>query len=323
MDILKFTLRKLVGGIPLILGVTFVAFLLMIYFGPDLTYEKLGKNPTALEIEEVRHELGYDQIFIKRYSAYLKELITFDFGHSQITDKKVSTILHETMPVSLHLIIPGFILGNIIAIALALFAAYHRGSWIDKLIMTGSVIGMSISFLIVIIFFQLFFCSSYGLDIFPVRGWEVYDPDGSIIWSQYIKYVTVPTLATVFVALGYNTRFYRAVLVEEMTKDHVRTAKAFGHTPALLLFKGVLKNAMVPIITRIMFSIPLVVVSGSLLIESYFGIPGVGKITFDAILAGDQNILKAIVGLTAVLFVVVLLFTDILYRVFDPRVELK
>jgi peptide/nickel transport system permease protein len=323
MDILKFAVRKLVGGLPLILGVTFIAFLLMVYFGPDLTYEKLGKNPTQQEIQEIRHELGYDQPFIERYGSYLKQMVTFDFGNSQVVDKKVSSILKETMPVSLHLIIPGFILGNIIAIALALFAAYHRGTWLDKLIMTGSVIGMSISFLIVIIGFQLLFSSSYGLDLFPVRGWEVYDDTGNLIWSQYLMYVTVPTLATVFVALGYNTRFYRAVLVEEMTKDHVRTARAFGHTPTSILFKSVLKNAMVPITTRIMFSIPLVVVSGSLLIESYFGIPGVGKVTYDAIIAGDQNILKAIVGLTAVLFVVVLLFTDILYRVFDPRVELK
>ncbi len=323
MDILKFAVRKLLGGIPLILGVTLISFLLMVYFGPDLTWEKLGKNPTQQDIIDVRHELGYDQPFVKRYGNYLKQLVTLDFGNSQVTDKKVSTILKETMPVSLHLIIPGFILGNIIAVALALFAAYHRGSWIDKLIMTGSVVGMSISFLIVIIAFQLLFCSSYGLDLFPVRGWDVYNPEGNIIWSQYFKYVTVPTLATVFVALGYNTRFYRAVLVEEMTKDHVRTAKAFGHKPSSLLFKGVLKNAMVPITTRIMFSIPLVVVSGSLLIESYFGIPGVGKVTYDAIVAGDQNILKAIVGLTAVLFVIVLLLTDILYRVFDPRVELK
>jgi len=323
LDILKFALRKLLGGIPLIIGVTFISFLLMVYYGPDLTWEKLGKNPTAQEILEIRHELGYDQSFSKRYVVYLKQLVTFDFGNSEVIDKKVSSILKETMPVSLHLIIPGFILGNVIAIALALFAAYHRGSWLDKLIMTGSVIGMSISFLIVIIAFQVFFCSSFGLDMFPVRGWEVYDASGTIIWSQYIHYVTVPTLATVFVALGYNTRFYRAVLVEEMTKDHVRTAKAFGHTPTSLLFKSVLKNAMIPITTRVMYSIPLVVISGSLLIESYFGIPGVGKVTYDAIIAGDQNILKAIVGLTAILFVLILLLTDILYRVFDPRVELK
>jgi peptide/nickel transport system permease protein len=295
----------------------------MVYYGPDLTYEKLGKNPTVEEIQEIRHELGYDKSFLDRYGLYLKQLVTLDFGNAEIRDEKVSKILMDTMPVSMHLIIPGFILGNLLAIALALFAAYHRGSWIDKLIMTSSVIGMSISFLIVIITFQFVFSSSYGLDLFPVRGWDVYDEANNIKWLNYFQYVTVPTMATVFVALGYNTRFYRAVLVEEMTKDHVRTARAFGHKPSSLLFKGVLKNAMVPIITRIMFSIPLVVVSGSLLIESHFGIPGVGKITYDAIMLGDQNILKAIVGLTAVLFVIILLLTDILYRVFDPRVELK
>ncbi|HEC06263.1 MAG TPA: ABC transporter permease, partial [Thiolapillus brandeum] len=133
----------------------------------------------------------------------------------------------------------------------------------------------------------------------------------------------VPTLATVFVALGYNTRFYRAVIVEEMGRDHVRTAKAFGTPPGELLFKHILKNAMIPIITRIMFSIPLVVISGSLLVESYFGIPGVGKVTFDAITTGDQPILKAVVGITAVLFVIVLILNDIFYKLVDPRVSLK
>ncbi|MCB1604800.1 MAG: ABC transporter permease, partial [Xanthomonadales bacterium] len=172
MDVLKFAIRKLLGGIPLILGVTFIAFLLMVYFGPDLTYEKLGKNPTPEEIAEIRHQLGYDQPFLTRYGTYLKQLVTLDFGYADIRDLKVSDILKETMPVSLHLIIPGFILGNVIAVILALIAAYHRSSWVDKLIMTGSVIGMSISFLIVIIVFQLIFSSSYGLGWFPVRGWE-------------------------------------------------------------------------------------------------------------------------------------------------------
>ena len=310
-------MRKLINGIPLILGVTFISFLLMVYFGPDKTYELLGKNPTAEEIAEIRHELGYDQPFFKRYAHYLKEMVTLDFGHSEATGEKVSSILKRTMPISLLVILPGFILGNVIAILLGLVAAWYRGTWVDKTIMVGSVIGMSISFLVVIIAFQILLSSSYGLGWFPVRGWEVHDI------PSYIYYVTVPTLATVFVALGYNTRFYRAVLVEEMSKDHVRTARAFGAPPRAIMLKGVLKNAMVPIITRIMFSIPLVVVSGSLLIESYFGIPGVGKVTFDAITGGDQPILKAIVGLTAVLFVLVLIATDILYRVFDPRVELK
>jgi len=317
MEILQYTLRKLITGIPLILGVTLISFVLMVYFGPDKTYDLLGKNPSAEQITEIRHQLGYDKPFLVRYGEYIKELATLDFGYSDSTGEKVSSILKRTIPISLALITPGFVLGNLLGIALALIAAYHRGKWLDKLIMGGSVVGMSISFLIVIIAFQILFSSSYGLDWFPVRGWNVYS------FSDYLSYVTVPTLATVFVALGYNTRFYRAVVVEEMGRDHVRTARAFGTPPAQLLFKNILKNAMIPIITRIMFSIPLVVISGSLLIESYFGIPGVGKVSFDAITTGDQPILKAVVGLTAALFVVTLIINDIFYKMVDPRVSLK
>ena len=226
-------------------------------------------------------------------------------------------MLERSIPISIALVTPGFILGNLLGVILALFAAYHRGDWVDKSIMGFAVVGMSVSFLIVIIAFQILLASSYGLNLFPVRGWSVHSP------GDYVMYVTVPTLASVFVALGYNTRFYRAVLVEEMSRDHVRTARAFGIPPAKLFYKHILKNALIPIITRVMFSIPLIVISGSLLMESYFGIPGVGKITFDAITSGDQPVLKAVVGLTAVLFVLTLLVTDILYRAVDPRVSLK
>lgn len=315
MEFLRYTLRKLAGGIPLILGVTLVSFVLMVYFGPDKTYELLSKNPTAEEIAQVRAQLGYDRPFWVRYGNYLKELATLDFGFSDSTGERVGAILQRTIPVSLLLLAPGFVLGNVLGVVLGLVAAWHRGGWIDKAIMGFAVVGMSISFLVVIIAFQVLFGVVLGW--FPVRGWNVHDA------SSYLHYVTVPTLASVFVALGYNTRFFRAVLVEEMQRDHVRTARAFGAGAVEILWKNVLMNAMIPIVTRVMFSIPLVVVSGSLLIESYFGIPGVGKVTFDAITSGDQPILKAVVGLTAVMFVLILIVNDILYRAFDPRVALK
>lgn len=317
MDVLRFAIKKLIGGIPLLLGVTFISFLLMVYYGPDKTYELLGKNPTVEQIAEIRHQLGYDKPFLVRYGEYLKEIVTLDFGYSDSTGERVNRILKRTIPISMAMVTPGFILGNLIGVILALIAAHFRGRWIDKFIMGGSVVGMSISLLIVVIAFQIIFSSSYGLDLFPVRGWEVYNI------TSYIQYVTVPTLVFIFVSLGYNTRFYRAVIVEEMERDHVRTARAFGTPPAKLLYKNILKNSMIPIITRIMFSIPLVIISGSLVIETYFGIPGVGKVTYDAITTGDQPILKAVVGLTAVLFVLTLMATDIMYKAVDPRVSLK
>ena len=289
----------------------------MVYFGPDRTFEELGKNPTAEEIAEVRKQLGYDQPFMARYVDYLRELVVLDFGYSDSTGESVDAMLGRTIPVSMALVTPGFILGNLLGVLLALLAAAYRSTWVDKLIMAGSVVGMSISFLIVIIAFQIVFSSSYGLDWFPVRGWNTES------FGSYLTYVAVPTMAMVFVALGYNTRFYRSVIVEEMTRDHVRTARAFGAPPGQLFYRNILKNCMIPIITRIVFSIPMIVISGSLLIETYFGIPGVGQLTYEAIMGGDQPVLKAVVGLTAVLFVLAQLLADILYQAVDPRISLK
>jgi peptide/nickel transport system permease protein len=258
--------------------------------------------------------LGYDRPFLVRYGDYIRQLATFDLGLSDSTGEPVAAILTRTLPVSIMLVVPGFLLGNLLGLALGLAAAWHRGKWLDKLVMSASVVGMSISFLVIIIGLQVLLCTPYGLDIFPVRGWEV-DDIGS-----YLYYVTVPTLALVLVTLGYNTRFYRAVMADEIERDHIRTLRAYGAGPLELLFKHVLKNSLVPVLTRFMFSVPFVLISGSLLLESYFGIPGVGLATFNAITSGDQPILKAVVGLTGVLFVLALTVNDVLYTLVDPRV---
>jgi peptide/nickel transport system permease protein len=310
----RYITRRVLYGIPLILGVTFVSFLLMVYFGPDKTYELLGKNPTTEQISEVRRALGYDRAFLLRYGDYLRELVTLDLGLSDSSGEPVSVILKRTLPVSIALVLPGFILGNLLGLALGLLAAWYRGKWLDKLVMSASVVGMSVSFLVIIIGLQILLCTPYGLNLFPVRGWQVHD------LGSYLYYVTVPTLALVLVTLGYNTRFYRAVMVEEIERDHIRTAQAYGASPRELLFRHVLKNSLIPVLTRIMFSVPFVVISGSLLLESYFGIPGIGLVTFNAITSGDQPILKAVVGLTGVLFVLALTVNDMLYSLVDPRV---
>jgi peptide/nickel transport system permease protein len=310
----RYITRRLLYGIPLLFGVTFISFLLMVHFGPDKTYELLGKNPTAEQIDEVRHALGYDRPFMLRYAKYVRELLTLDLGLSDSNGEPVSKILIRTLPVSIMLVLPGFILGNLLGLAIGLVAAWHRGGWLDKLVMSGSVIGMSISFVVVIIGLQVLLCTPFGLDLFPVRGWQVSGP------VSYLYYVTVPTLALMFASLGYNTRFYRAVMVEEVQRDHITTLRAYGAGPVEILFKHVLKNSLIPVLTRIMFSVPFVLVSGSLLLESYFGIPGIGLVTFDSITSGDQPILKAVVGLTGILFVAVLIINDLLYSVVDPRV---
>ena len=151
---LQYTLKKLLAGLPLILGVTFISFVLMVYFGPDKTYELAGKNPTEEQIAQIRADLGYDQPFFKRYTTYVIELATLNFGHSDSTGERVTRLLGRTIPISLALTLPGFVLGNVIGILLALLAAYYRSTWIDKSIMTFAVVGMSVSFLIIIIGFH-------------------------------------------------------------------------------------------------------------------------------------------------------------------------
>jgi len=310
----RIILLKIIHGLLLILGVTFISFLLMVWFGPDQTYTLIGKNATAGQIAEVRHQLGYDQPFTRRYLDYLVELFTLDLGASNSSGEPVSSILKRTLPVSLALMLPGFIIGNLLGIALGLFAAFRRGTWSDRLITGLSVTGMSISFLIIIIALQVLLSTPYGLNLFPARGWQVES------LSSYLAYVTVPTLSLIMVTLGYNTRFYRAVFVEESSREHIRTARAFGASPATLMWRHVLKNSLVAVTTRFMFSIPLVVISGSLLLETYFGIPGIGKVSFDAITSGDQPVLKAVVGLTAVAFVLLQIVADVIYRLVDPRI---
>lgn len=309
-----YLLRKLVYSLLLIFGVTLLSFVLMVYFGPDQTYSLLGKSATAGQIQDLHQQLGYDQPFINRYGGYLGDLLTLQLGASNSTGEAVKDILKRTLPVTLALVIPGFILGNLLGVVLGLFAAWHRNRWIDRIITGASVAGLSISFLIIIIALQVLLCTPFGLNLFPARGWQV------TTLGSYLNYVTVPTLCLVLVALGYNTRFFRAVFVEESSREHIRAARAFGASPAQLMCRHVLKNSLPPLLTRIMFSIPLIIVSGGLLLESYFGIPGIGKTTFDAITNGDQPVLKAVVVLTAVMFIVVQFLADLSYRLADPRV---
>ena len=308
-------LRRTAHGALLIIGVTLASFVLMVHFGPDQTYRLLGKSATAEQVQELRHELGYDKPFMQRYGAYVRDLVTLRLGHSSSSGESVSGLLQRSLPITIALLTPGFILGNLLGIVLGLWAAWHKGHWIDHLVNSASLVGMSISFLIIIIALQVALCTPYGLNLFPARGWQV---SGLV---SYLQYVTVPTISLVLITLGYNTRFFRAVFIEEASREHIRCARAFGASPLELMGRHVLKNSLTALLTRVMFSIPLILVSGSLLLETYFGIPGIGKSTFDAINNGAHPVLMAVVALTAVLFVLIQLLADVTYRLIDPRVQ--
>lgn len=311
-ELLALVLRRLAGAVPLIIGVTLISFLLTVHFGPDQTYALIGKNPTAAEVEQLRSQLGYDQPFLVRYLDYLKRLATLDLGHAQATGESVRSMLARTIPVSVLLVAPGFILGTLLAMVLAALAAWYRGGLVDRIISAVSVVGMSLSLVVILIALQAVF--GVWLGWFPVRGWSVAGP------VDYLYHVTVPTMAFIVATLGYNVRFFRAVFTAEMTSEQVRTARAFGVGPVRIMLVHVIGSNLLPIVTRILFSLPLLVISGSLLIETQFGIPGVGRITFAAITSGDQPVLMAVVGLSAVLFVITVTVADVACRLVDPRI---
>lgn len=315
MGLGRYALRRGLGSLPLLLGVTLVSFALMVYFGPDRAYALLGKNASAEQVEVLRQQLGDNQPFWQRYFDYLGDLASGDLGRSDASGEAVTSMLARGLPVTLLLVLPGYVIGNALGIWLGLVAARRRGSAVDRLVTTGSVFGMSLSLLVVVIALQVLLCTPYGLNLFPVRGWDTSTP-----W-QYFLHVFVPTLSLVIITLGYNTRFYRAVFVEEFGQPHILAARAFGLPDGFPLNARVLRNAAVPVSTRLLFSIPVIVVTGSVLLESFFGIPGLGRMAFDAVTGGDQPVLKALVAGTAVAFIALQFVADLLVRALDPRVS--
>ncbi len=307
--------RTTLYSFSLLLGVSFISFMLMVYLGPDRSYAIAGKNPDQAQLQEIRTQLGYDQPLLQRYGKYLKQLATLDLGRSESSGKPVSTLLAETIPVSLSLLLPGFLLGNLLALVLAMVTAWYRHRWPDRILTSLSMIGVSISFIIVVFVFSLWLSTPQGINLFPSRGWRV---DGI---SSWFTYATVPSLALIFATLFFNLRFYRALLIDEMEQDYVRTARAYGAGPVAILFTETLPNILVPVVTRLLFSLPAILISGSLVLESFFGIPGVGKLSYDAIVNADQPVLNAIVALSAIMVIFITWLVDLIYPVIDPRIS--
>lgn len=307
----RYLLRRLLGAVPLLIGVTLVSFTLTVHFGPDPAWEQLGRNPTAEQIEQVRHTLSQDRAFPLRYAEYLMNLVRLDLGHTYASGEPVVEVLARTAPISVLLLAPGFGLGIVLALILALTAAWHPHGRLDRTCDIVSAVGMSLSLVIIIIALQATF--GVWLEWFPVRGWRTDDP------IAYLQHVAVPTVALVLANLGYNLRFFRAVFRDVLNDPPVRTARAYGFRNRHIATGYVLRAAAPPILTRILVTVPLIVISGSLIIESHFGIPGIGKVTWNAVMSGDQPVLMAVVSLSSILFVLALTATDLLTSLFDPR----
>ena len=298
--------------VPIVFGILVLTFVLFNLVGGDISMQIAGKGASAETIAEIRKEYGFDKpLFLSwdsQFVNHFKNSLMFNFGRARDREPVIDKIVRGAGP-SLSLTVPMFIATLVISISLSLIVAFLRGSKWDVFLVILCVSGMSIPYLSFILFGQYFL--AYKLGWFPV----FFDP--SLTTPQY---VALPVLIGIVAGLGGNLRFYRTVMLDEMRSDYVRTAFAKGLTARRVLFKHVLKNAMVPVITQVVLAIPFLFL-GSLLLERFFGIPGLGYLMIEAIGARDYPIINAMTFISAILFVVFNLITDICYAFVDPRVS--
>ena len=309
----KYLLRRLLYMIPILFGVTLVTFLLFNVAGGDPAAQAAGRYATAEQIEAMRAQLGLNKPMINQYFDLVRQIFTMDWGRSWSSKQPISTMIVNGIGPSLSVTVPAFLLSLLITIPLALLMAFKRNTFFDKSILITCLALVSISSVVYVLAGQYLF--SYKMGLFPISGW---DPS----WDGRWHYVTLPVIIMVILSLGGDILFFRTVFLEEMFQDYVRTARSKGLPEGKVLFKHILRNALIPIITMVVLQIPFLIV-GSLLIESYFGIPGLGGLTFQAIQEADFPVIKALTIMGAVLYMVLQLLSDLAYAFVDPKVRLE
>ena len=310
---LNYIIRRLLYLIPVLLGVCGIVFFLFNIVAGDPTLLLLGKHASAEQALELKQQLGLDKSLLMQYVDIVKSAFTFDFGRSWSTKQQISSMLANGAIPSLTLTLPAFFLSTLISILFATLVAYYRGKGIDLVVRISCIAMMSISSLVYILVFQNVL--AYQLGLFEISGYEYGFPN-------FIPYVALPVLIWVVLSLGPDIRFYRTMILDEIYQDYVRTARAKGLSEKKILLKHVLRNALIPIITYLVNQLPFLLL-GSLLLESFFSIPGLGGIVITAINSSDFPVIKAMAILSAVAYILFTLLQDILYTVADPRVKLN
>ena len=322
-----YIIRRCLYALPLLMGVNILTFVLFFIVNSpdDMARMQLGqKHVTEQSITNWKQQHGYDMPLVWNADAEKQEKITqtifyqksvglflFRFGVSD-SGRNIGADIRERMWPSLALALPTLCVGLLVDISFALLMVLFRGTYMERTGIIISVILMSISSLFYIIGGQ--FLIAKLVKLVPISGYD----DG----LAAIKFLILPVLIGVFSGVGSGVRWYRTVFLEEVEKDYVRTARAKGLTETQVLFRHVLRNAMIPILTGVVVILPLLFM-GSLIMESFFSIPGLGSYTIDAINSQDFAIVRAMVFLGSVLYVIGLLLTDISYTLVDPRVRLS
>jgi len=322
----SYLLRRLIYLIPVLLGVNLITFVLFFIVNTpdDIARAQLGaKHIQQASVDQWKKEYGYDKpLFLNEQQTGIEKvtqtlffqkslsLFSFDFGRSD-AGRNITYDISQRMWPSLAITIPMLLLGLLVNISFAMLIIFFRGTYIDTGGVIICIVMMSVSGLFYIIGGQ--YIIGKILHWVPISGYR-----GGV---SAIKFVLLPVIVGVISGVGIGTRWYRTIFLEEMTKDYVRTARAKGLSAGQVLFKHVLKNAMIPIVTGVVALIPLLFL-GSLLMESFFGIPGLGSYTIDAIRQQDFSIVRVMVFIGTIAYGIGLIMTDVAYTLVDPRVRL-
>ena len=322
-----YVVRRVLYAVPILIGVNLITFALFFVVNTpdDMARMQLGaRRVTPEAVEKWKAERGYDLPLVWNAAAqgtgkatrtifFQKSvrLFVFDFGYSE--DKRdIAAEIKARMWPSLALALPVFLVGLAVCITFALLMAFFRATYLDFWGVVLCVAMMSISTLFYIIGGQ--YVASKVWHLVPISGYA-----GGL---DAAKFLALPVLIGVISGIGASSRWYRTLFLEEMGKDYVRTARAKGLAESVVLFRHVLKNALIPILTGVVVVIPLLFL-GSLLTESFFGIPGLGSYTIDAIQAQDFAVVRSMVFIGSVLYIAGLILTDISYTLVDPRIRLE
>ena len=309
-----YIIRRLWQMIPTLLGVVLLIFFLFNWFGGDPAQVLAGKISNQEQIDNIRKQLGVDQPYWRQLVIFCEQIVTGDFGRSWSTNEEVSRIFATRIGPTLTIMVPILLLETMFGIIFAMGVAYVRGSLTDRAIMIACTVAMSISFLVYIILGQWLF--GFLLGWFPVQGWS------DSYWKNIAVYAPLPVFLALLVSIAPTLRLYRTFFLDEINQDYVRTARAKGLSETTVMFKHVMRNAMIPILTNVAIALPSLMI-GSFLLEKFFSIPGLGREVITAVERSDFPVIKAITVYLAVFTMFLNLLVDVLYKWLDPRVEFK
>ena len=324
---ITYIVRRTLYAIPILIGVNLIVFFLFfVVNSPDQMARRIlgEKNITQEDIDNWKKQNNYHlplwfnteasgTASLTETTFFQKsvKLFFFDFGTSDANNIDITSQISQRMWASLAIALPTFLVGVLVNITVSMIVAYYRATYVDFWGTILAVILMSVSTLFYIIGGQWVFGKI--LRLFPISGY-----DSGV---DMLKFVILPVVIGIIGGVGGGIRFYRTIFLEEVNRDYVRTARAKGLSEVVILFKHALKNAMIPILTNVVLVIPLLFM-GSLVMEAFFAIPGLGSFTIEAIHAQDFAIVRSMVYLSSVLYIIGLLLTDISYTLVDPRVRL-